>query len=197
MKPFRPIQANLQSNLGEIELQTRRFCSGDRASSAGPAPGDQVAQAQGDVLERGGGGERKVGRRPQGGDPSRHQVPAEIIATAERHAVTKNPDLIDALVERATPVRRLRPPLVRAGPWLAFASLILALLAIGHGVRADLGGAPASARLRRQHRGRARRRNPRGRGGVHRQPARPLAGVAAAPRAGPRRVASAPSATAA
>jgi hypothetical protein len=52
--------------------------------------------------------------------------------------VTKTPDLIDALVECATPVRRLRPPLVRAGLWLAFAGLILALLAIGHGVRSDL-----------------------------------------------------------
>jgi len=52
--------------------------------------------------------------------------------------VTKTPDLIDALVECATPVRRLRPPLVRAGLWLALAALILALLAIGHGVRADL-----------------------------------------------------------
>jgi hypothetical protein len=52
--------------------------------------------------------------------------------------VTKTPDLIDALVECATPVRRLRPPLVRAGLWLALAAVILALLAIGHGVRADL-----------------------------------------------------------
>jgi hypothetical protein len=52
--------------------------------------------------------------------------------------VTKTPDLIEALVECATPVRRLRPPLVRAGLWLGFAGLILALLAIGHGVRGDL-----------------------------------------------------------
>jgi hypothetical protein len=52
--------------------------------------------------------------------------------------VTKTPDLIDALVECATPVRRLRPPLMRAGLWLAFAGLILALLAVGHGVRTDL-----------------------------------------------------------
>jgi len=52
--------------------------------------------------------------------------------------VTKTPDLIDALVECATPVRRLRPPLVRGALWLALAALILALLAIVHGVRADL-----------------------------------------------------------
>jgi hypothetical protein len=52
--------------------------------------------------------------------------------------VTKTPDLIDALVECATPVRRLRPPLVRGALWLALAAFILALLAIGHGVRADL-----------------------------------------------------------
>jgi hypothetical protein len=52
--------------------------------------------------------------------------------------VTRTPELIDALVECATPVRRLRPPHVRAALWLAFAGLILALLAIGHGVRTDL-----------------------------------------------------------
>jgi hypothetical protein len=52
--------------------------------------------------------------------------------------VTKTPDLIDALVECATPVRRLRPPLVRAGLWLVLAAFILVLLAIGHGVRTDL-----------------------------------------------------------
>jgi hypothetical protein len=52
--------------------------------------------------------------------------------------VTRTAELIDALVECATPVRRLRPPLLRAALWLGFAGLILALLAIGHGVRADL-----------------------------------------------------------
>jgi hypothetical protein len=52
--------------------------------------------------------------------------------------VTRTPELIDALVECATPVRRLRPPLVRAALWLCFAGLVLALLAIGHGVRTDL-----------------------------------------------------------
>jgi hypothetical protein len=52
--------------------------------------------------------------------------------------VITTPDLIDRLAADATPVRRLRPPLVRAAIWLAFALLILALLAIGHGMRADL-----------------------------------------------------------
>ena len=47
-------------------------------------------------------------------------------------------DLIDALVANAEPVRRLRPPIVRAALWLLFAALILALLAISHGVRPDL-----------------------------------------------------------
>jgi hypothetical protein len=42
------------------------------------------------------------------------------------------------LVERASPVRRLRPPLVRAALWFALAALILMVLAIGHGVRPDL-----------------------------------------------------------
>jgi hypothetical protein len=52
--------------------------------------------------------------------------------------VTATRELIDTLVERATPVRRLRPPVVRAALWLAFAGFVLALIAVGHGVRADL-----------------------------------------------------------
>jgi hypothetical protein len=52
--------------------------------------------------------------------------------------VTTTPQLIDALVERATPVRRLRAPLVRASQWLGFAGIVLALLAAVHGVRTDL-----------------------------------------------------------
>jgi hypothetical protein len=52
--------------------------------------------------------------------------------------VTRTPELIDTLVECGTPVRRLRPPLVRAGLWLAFAGLILTLVIVGHGVRTDL-----------------------------------------------------------
>jgi hypothetical protein len=52
--------------------------------------------------------------------------------------VTRTEYLIDALVERAAPVRRLRPPLVRAALWLAFAGVLIALIAAGHGgIRAD------------------------------------------------------------
>jgi hypothetical protein len=51
--------------------------------------------------------------------------------------VTKTPDLIDALVETATPVRWLRPPIIRAGLWLAFAAIMLSLIAIAHGLRPD------------------------------------------------------------
>lgn len=51
--------------------------------------------------------------------------------------MTRTPDLIDALVETATPVRRLHPPIVRAGLWLAFAAIVLGLIAIAHGVRPD------------------------------------------------------------
>lgn len=54
--------------------------------------------------------------------------------------MTKAPELIDSLVEDAAPVRRLRPPLLRAGLWLLFAALILALVAIAHGVRPDIEG---------------------------------------------------------
>jgi hypothetical protein len=52
--------------------------------------------------------------------------------------VITTPDLIESLAADATPVKRLRPPVLRAGVWLLFAAFILALLAIGHGVRADL-----------------------------------------------------------
>lgn len=52
--------------------------------------------------------------------------------------MTGTQEIIDTLVECATPVRRLRPPLVRAMLWLAFAGLVLALIAVGHGVRTDL-----------------------------------------------------------
>src|SRR3974390_1393025 len=56
---------------------------------------------------------------------------------AEYPSVTKTPDLIDALVETAPAVRRLRPPIVRTGLWLAFAATVLGLIAIAHGVRPD------------------------------------------------------------
>lgn len=48
------------------------------------------------------------------------------------------PDLIESLAAGAAPVRRLRPPLVRAGLWLIFAAFVLALLALGQGFRADI-----------------------------------------------------------
>ena len=48
------------------------------------------------------------------------------------------PDLIESLVANATPVGRLRPPLVRATGWLLFAALLIVIAAIGHGVRPDL-----------------------------------------------------------
>lgn len=48
-------------------------------------------------------------------------------------------DLIDALVSDARPVRRLRPPVLRAASWLLLAVAIFALLALAHGVRPDLG----------------------------------------------------------
>lgn len=47
-------------------------------------------------------------------------------------------DLIEALVADARPVRRLRPPVVRAAAWLVLPALIFGLLVLGHGVRPDL-----------------------------------------------------------
>jgi hypothetical protein len=55
----------------------------------------------------------------------------------------KTEDLIEDLVEQAAPVRRLRPPLVRACLWLALAVFVLLLIAIGNGLRPDI-----AARLR-------------------------------------------------
>jgi hypothetical protein len=52
--------------------------------------------------------------------------------------VSKTSDLIDSLVDSATPVRRLAPPLLRTCIWLALAAFILALLCVAHGVRPDL-----------------------------------------------------------
>jgi hypothetical protein len=52
--------------------------------------------------------------------------------------VRRTADLIDSLVEQAGPVRRLRPPLVRASLWVALAACVLILIAIGHGLRSDI-----------------------------------------------------------
>jgi hypothetical protein len=50
----------------------------------------------------------------------------------------RTPDLIDALAQSATPVRRLRAPHLRAAMWLAFAGLVIALIVLGHGVQSGL-----------------------------------------------------------
>jgi len=52
--------------------------------------------------------------------------------------VITTPNLISLLAASAKPVRRLRPPLVRATLWLLLAALVFALLAVSHGLRADL-----------------------------------------------------------
>jgi hypothetical protein len=48
------------------------------------------------------------------------------------------PDLISSLAARATPVRRLRPPLTRAAFWLLIAAVVLVLLAVSQGIRTDV-----------------------------------------------------------
>ena len=50
----------------------------------------------------------------------------------------KTPDLIASLAANATPVRRLRPPVMRAACWLLLAAVVLTLLAINQGIRPDL-----------------------------------------------------------
>lgn len=50
----------------------------------------------------------------------------------------KTPDLIEALAANATPVRRLRPPVMRAACWLLLAAVVMTLLAVNQGIRPDL-----------------------------------------------------------
>ena len=50
----------------------------------------------------------------------------------------KTSDLIATLARNLKPVRRLRPPVVRAAGWLILAALVLALLTISQGIRPDL-----------------------------------------------------------
>jgi hypothetical protein len=52
--------------------------------------------------------------------------------------VIKTPDLIASLAANAKPVRRLRPPAVRAACWLLLAAVVLVLLAVSRGLRPDL-----------------------------------------------------------
>ncbi len=47
-------------------------------------------------------------------------------------------DLIETLATRLAPVKRLSPPLMRALLWLLLAALVLGLLAVTQGLRADL-----------------------------------------------------------
>lgn len=48
------------------------------------------------------------------------------------------PQLIEVLASGAKPVKRLRPPLLRAAFWLVLAALVFGLLAVAHGTRSDL-----------------------------------------------------------
>ncbi len=50
----------------------------------------------------------------------------------------KTDDLIDSLASDMRPVKRLRPPLLRACGWLLGASAVVALLAVNQGIRPDL-----------------------------------------------------------
>ncbi len=50
----------------------------------------------------------------------------------------RTPDLIASLAANMKPVKRLRPPIVRAMFWLMLAAAVLTLLAINQGIRPDL-----------------------------------------------------------
>jgi hypothetical protein len=51
--------------------------------------------------------------------------------------MTRTTDVIDLLVADATPVRRLRAPMVRAACWLLCALLVILFVGVAHGLRAD------------------------------------------------------------
>lgn len=48
------------------------------------------------------------------------------------------PDLIESLSKNLKPVRRLRPPVMRAACWLLLAAVVVGLLAVSQGIRPDL-----------------------------------------------------------
>ena len=48
------------------------------------------------------------------------------------------PDLIETLAANMKPVRRLRPPMIRATCWLLLATLVVVLLGVSQGVRPEL-----------------------------------------------------------
>jgi len=52
--------------------------------------------------------------------------------------VITTPDLIESLARGMTPVRRLRPPLMRSLGWLLLAAIVVGLLAVSQGARSDL-----------------------------------------------------------
>lgn len=53
--------------------------------------------------------------------------------------MVRTEDLLEAMVADATPVRRLRPPLVRAALWLALSALVIGAVVAVKGFRPDLG----------------------------------------------------------
>ena len=107
------------------------------AAAGRTAPGDRVAEAEGDVVEGGRGDNGSVGCRPQGRDPSRAEGAAQAAGRSGRRPMTPTPVLIDRLVAAATPVRRLRRPTVRAASWLLIAAAVIGLLIAGQGIRPD------------------------------------------------------------
>src|SRR6266851_5638611 len=92
-------------------IACRQTCldGGKRKITPGATRRSQNAEAERNVIEGSGNGQRSGDRGAESRDPSRDQ---EFTSTIEgRAAVTNTPDLISALVNAATPVRRLRPPL--------------------------------------------------------------------------------------
>ena len=49
-------------------------------------------------------------------------------------------DLIHSLAANVAPVKRLRPPLLRAARWLLLAAALIGLMTVSHGLRPQFAG---------------------------------------------------------
>src|SRR6516162_7228350 len=125
------LQRRDRSLSARAEDRSRQLASG--ATTSHPA-----IEIEGDVTEGSGNCHRAVGHGAEGSNPPRAEEPPEDTLSSARGSVITTPDLIDALATNLAPVRRLRPPAIRAFGWLLLAALMLALLVVSQGIRPDL-----------------------------------------------------------
>src|SRR5262249_18627948 len=93
---------------------------------------------RGEVVERGGSDQRDEHCIAESCNPQGTQKLAEDPRKRGGVEGITTPDLIEALAESMSPVRRLRPPLVLASCWLLLAAGIFGLVGVSQGVRPDI-----------------------------------------------------------